>query len=251
MGWEAHCLLGGVRCSMRPMGETAGTQFQRRRPRPVRRPAGRPAPPAARSGRRANGAARRCRPAAATTARSDSSGPSSPSTTSASAPIGELQPASSAASTARSARTAALLSGSSSAASRREQGRVVGADLDGQRALAGRRQHLDRVEDLGGLVGPAEPQQSGPGQHDGVVAGPRRPPAAGSRRCRGSARPADRGRGRAAGPPAAANRCRPWRRRGSSPRVRPSRATRTSRGSSRRGIARDREPVGWTGRADP
>ena len=90
------------------------------------------------------------------------------STTSASAPTGEVQPASSAASSARSAVTAARVSASLRAATDPHQVGVVGAALDRQRALAGRRQHLQRVEDLGRLVGAAEPEQAGAGQHDGV-----------------------------------------------------------------------------------
>ena len=46
---------------------------------------------------------------------------------------------------------------------------VVGTRLDRQRALAGGRQHLQRVEHLGRLVEPAEPGQAGAGQHHGVV----------------------------------------------------------------------------------
>ena len=38
----------------------------------------------------------------------------------------------------------------------------------GERSLAGSGKHLERVEDLGGLVGAAEAQQAGAGEHDRV-----------------------------------------------------------------------------------
>ena len=46
--------------------------------------------------------------------------------------------------------------------------RVVGADLHRERPLAGGGQHLDRVEQLGGLVDAAEAAQAGGGEDDGV-----------------------------------------------------------------------------------
>ncbi len=50
--------------------------------------------------------------------------------------------------------------------------RVAGAALHGERALAGRGEHLERVEHLGGVVEPADPGQAGAGEQDGVeVAG--------------------------------------------------------------------------------
>src|ERR687898_654036 len=45
---------------------------------------------------------------------------------------------------------------------------IVRATLDRERALPGGRQHLQRVEDLGGIVEPAEPGKPGPGDYDGV-----------------------------------------------------------------------------------
>ena len=102
------------------------------------------------------------------TALTQSSSPSSPSTTSASAPIGAAQPPSSVASTARSAVTAARVCGSSRTATSRRQV-VVGTGLDRQRTLPGSGQHLQRVEHLGRLVEPADPGQSGAGEHDRVV----------------------------------------------------------------------------------
>ena len=79
---------------------------------------------------------------------------------------------------------------------------VVGRSaLDRQRALAGRGQHLDRVEDLGDLVEPAEPGQPGAGEHDGVDLAVGDEARAGCRRCRGSAttsRPRPRARSWAA-----------------------------------------------------
>ena len=113
----------------------------------------------------------------------------------------------------------------------------AGRDLDRERALAGRRQHLDRVEHLGDLVGPAEPEQPGPGQHDARRTRPRRPWPAGCRRCRGSATTSTP---RPSALSWAARRGEPVPIRapaGSSPSVSPSRATSTSRGSSRTGTA--------------
>ncbi len=45
---------------------------------------------------------------------------------------------------------------------------VVGPHLDGEGALGRRGQHLDRVEDLGGLADPGQPAQPGGGEDDGV-----------------------------------------------------------------------------------
>ncbi len=68
--------------------------------------------------------------------------------------------------------TAARVRGSSSAARSSSASAVTGAALDRQRTLAGGGEHLQRVEDLGDLVGAAEPGESGAGQDDGVeVAG--------------------------------------------------------------------------------
>ena len=58
--------------------------------------------------------------------------------------------------------------GSSSAASAARRASVVGAALDGEGALAGRGQHLQRVEHLGDLLQPADARQAGAGQHHGV-----------------------------------------------------------------------------------
>ena len=46
--------------------------------------------------------------------------------------------------------------------------RVVGPDLHRERPLAGGGQHLDRVEQLGGLVDAAQAAQAGGGEDDGV-----------------------------------------------------------------------------------
>ena len=95
-----------------------------------------------------------------------------PSTTSARAPTGAEQPASSSARTVRSQVTAARVRGSSSAVRSSPASVVAGAALDRERALAGGREHLQRVEGLGDLVGAAEPGEAGAGQHHGVeVAG--------------------------------------------------------------------------------
>ena len=123
--------------------------------------------------------------------------------------------------------------------------------LDRQRALAGRGQHLQRVEHLGGLVEPAEPGQPGAGEHDGVV---RRRRA--TLRIRVSTLPrivddlqAEAegvqlgGAARRAGAdPAPA---------GSSPRVRPSRATSDVARVLARGHGGEREAGGRRGRAGP
>src|SRR5690606_6862033 len=45
---------------------------------------------------------------------------------------------------------------------------VVDAALAREGSLAGSGQHLDRVEDLGGLVRATQAEQTGAGQHDGV-----------------------------------------------------------------------------------
>ena len=105
------------------------------------------------------------------TARSHSSSPSSPSATSASAPIGAEQPPSRVASTARSASTVARVARVVEGGQRGDEV-VVGAALDRERALAGRGQHLQRVEHLGDLLEPADPGQPGAGeQHRVVLAG--------------------------------------------------------------------------------
>ena len=151
------------------------------------------------------------------TARTHSSSPSSPSTTSARAPIGAEQPPSSVASTARSASTAARLA---AVVERGQRGHevVVGAALDRQRTLPGGGQHLQRVEHLGDLVEPADPGQPGAGEDHGVVLPGADLARSGCRRCRERPRPPNRGRGRAAGRPAAGSRCRrgcrPGARRG-------------------------------------
>ena len=108
----------------------------------------------------------------------------------------------------------------------------VGPALDRERALGRRRQHQHRVEDLGDLVERAQPGQARR-EHDGVELAVGDLARAGCRRCRGSARPR-----------AVAER-RSWAIRRGAPvpirepgaaraSVSPSRATSTSRGSSRR-----------------
>ena len=87
-----------------------------------------------------------------TTARSDSSAPSSPSTTSASAPTGAEQPASSVGEQGPLGGDAGAGVGVVEGGDDGCRDGVVGAALDGERALAGGGQHLDRVEHLGGLV---------------------------------------------------------------------------------------------------
>ncbi len=69
----------------------------------------------------------------------------------ANAPTGAEQPASRAARTARSAVTAARVRGSSSTPRKSIEVGAVGPALHGQRALAGRGQHLLDLEDLGDL----------------------------------------------------------------------------------------------------
>ena len=184
------------------------------------------------------------------TARIHSSSPSSPSATSARAPTGAVQPASRSASTARSAATAARVRGSSSAArTASHQVGVGGAALDRERTLAGGGQHLQRVEHLGHLVEPAEPGQAGAGQHDRVELAGRAPCRSGCPRCRGSPTTS---RPRPSACSCAARRGEPVPTRapaGSSPRVSPSRATTTSRGSSRSGTAASAIPSAgrWAG----
>ena len=91
------------------------------------------------------------------------------------APIGAAQPASRRPSRARSARTARCVGRWSSArraARERRVGLESGADLDGERALAGCGRHDVGAERLGDRVEPPEPGQSRAGEHDGVeVAG--------------------------------------------------------------------------------
>ena len=159
-------------------------------------------------------------------------------TTSANAPTGALQPASSAASTRplrgdRGAGDLVVERGGQLA----DEVVVVGPALHGQRALCRGGQHLQRVEQLGRLVDPAEPAQPGGRDDDRVELARARPCRCGCRRCPGSARR------RARGPSArscAVRRGEPVPTRdpgGSSPSTRPSRATSASRGSSRGGTA--------------
>ena len=171
------------------------------------------------------------------TARIQSSSPSSPSTTSARAPTGAEQPASRVASTARSASTAARVAGRRAAASSATRSASSLRHSTASAPCPGAGQHLERVEHLGDLVerGRGGPVRRGRARRRRTRRS--RPCRSGCRRCRGCRR--SRGRGRA---PAswAARRGEPVPTRlptGSSPRVRPSRATTTSRGSSRVGTA--------------
>ena len=120
--------------------------------------------------------------------------------------------------------------------------------LDRQRALAGGGQHLDRVDDLGDGVEPAEPGQPGAGEHDGVELAVARP---GASRVSTLPRTATTSRPRPSARSWAARRGEPVPTRepaGSSPRVSPSRATSASRGSSRGGTAASTMPLGRGGR---
>ena len=89
-------------------------------------------------------------------------------------------------------------------------------------------------------------RRPGPREDDGVKV-PSDTSAAACRRCRGPGRRRAPGRARAAGPPGAASRYRRVDPAGSSPKVRPSRATRQSRGSWRCGTAARTSPVGGRG----
>ena len=127
---------------------------------------------------------------------------------------------------------------------------AVRAALHREGALARGREHLERVEHLGGLVDPAEPGQAGPGEHDGVelaggdLAQPGVHVAAYADQLDARARAPRSGR------PGGVRRCRRGSRPGSSPRVSPSRATTTSRGSSRCGTAARAMPsAGAVGRS--
>ena len=148
--------------------ERSGAGRRRRRAAPARA-----APPGRRRRRGRSGGprrsvVRRAQPSSdSTTARSHSSGPSSPSATSASAPIGAEQPPSRVASAVRSASDGGMGRGVVERGEEAHQ-RVVGAALDGERALTGRGQHLERVEHLAHLVQPPDPRQSCPRQHHRV-----------------------------------------------------------------------------------
>ena len=124
------------------------------------------------------------------------------------------------------------------------------AALDGERALAGRGQHLERVEDLGGLVEPAQPGRPARARTTASSSPSATEPQPGvdvaaDRSTTSRPRPSARS--------CAARRGEPVPTRapaGSSPRVRPSRATSTSRGSSRGGTAASDEPAaGAVGRS--
>ena len=210
-----------------------------RRPRPAsRRPASGPARPGRRAGRRRSvvrtgrrrGTARPPGPRVRHRGRPPQLRPGRPT--------GAEHPASSSASRARSASTQARVRGSSSASRTHVgAGRVVGAALDRERALARGREHLERVEHLGGLV---ERGRAGPGRRGRARrrrARRRRPCRSGCRRCRGPRPARRRGRAPRSGRRGAGRRCRRGLPGGSSPRVSPSRATTTSRGSSRGGTA--------------
>ena len=183
------------------------------------------------------------RPRLPAKARSDSSRRRrSPSTTSARAPTGAVQPASSAASSARSAATQARVSASSSGATAATTSARSARHSTASAPWPGGRQHLERVDDLGrprrgGRGGPGRP---GPGRR-------RRACRRATSRSRVSTLPrtGSTRRPRPSAASCAARRGEPvptTEPAGSSPRVRPSRATSTSRGSSRAGIGGDDQP---------
>ncbi len=125
---------------------------------------------------------------------------------------------------------------------------AVGPALDRQGALAGRGQHLPRIEDLRDRVQPLDPRQPRVGEHDRVELARRSPCAAGCRRCRGSAGRPDQGEAPAAAPSGAANRCRSRAPRGRSASL--AGPHRASRGSSRGGTAASAMPsAGSVGRS--
>jgi hypothetical protein len=126
-----------------------------------------------------------------------------------------------------------------------DQGLVVGAALNRECALPGSREYLDRVKHLGDLVDSTQTSNPGSGQYDGVKLTGGDLPDPGVDVATDGDQLDPETEGFELGDPA--RRTSPT---GSSPRVRPSRATITSRGSSRDGTAASAIPVaGVVGRS--
>ena len=181
------------------------------------------------------------------TARSQSSSPSSPSTTSASAPTG--------------ARAAALERGEHGAlgVGRGAAGGVVEVGQRGRPASSSARHSTASAPWPGAgsicsgsstsVTSSSRPIRARPARASRTASTRRSGPCRrGCRRCHECPPRPNRGRGRAAARPGAASRCRRGCPAGSSPSVSPSRATTTSRGSSREGTAARTTPSCGYGR---